>query len=297
VTRRVGAGRPASGEAAEAPASASASAPPAHVGPGPSRLKIVGVGLLAGFLSGLFGVGGGILIVPALVLILHMAQRLAHGTSLASIVPIAAAGVLGFAVEGAVDWPVAALLIAGAAGGAVVGTRLLAVLPARALGFIFVACLVLTAIRLVFDQSHASGRGDLTVAPALGLVAIGVLSGVLAGLLGVGGGIIMVPAMVLLYSIPAAVAKGTSLAVIIPTAAVGTVRNLEAHNADLPTAAIVGLSGVVSSFAASKIAIGLDERLSNILFAGLLVLTSTRMLVTTLRRPVLPTAAVGAGDA
>jgi uncharacterized protein len=251
----------------------------------PSRLKIVGVGLLAGFLSGLFGVGGGILIVPALVLILHMAQRLAHGTSLAAIVPIAAAGVLGFAIEDSVDWPVAAMLIAGAAVGAVIGTRLLVVLPARSLGFIFVACLLITALRLVFDKSEATGRVELTVASAIGLVAVGVVSGVLAGLLGVGGGIIMVPAMVIIFSIPAAVAKGTSLAVIIPTAVVGTVRNLQAHNADLVTAALVGVSGMVSSFAASKISIGLDERLSNVLFAGLLLLTSARMLVTTLRRP------------
>ena len=254
----------------------------------PSRLKIVGVGLLAGFLSGLFGVGGGILIVPALVIILHMAQRLAHGTSLAAIVPIAAAGVLGFALEDSVDWPVAALLIAGAAGGAVLGTRLLAVLPARTLGFIFVGCLLATALRLVFDQSEATGRSELGVAAAVGLIAIGVLSGVLAGLLGVGGGIIMVPAMVLLYSIPAAVAKGTSLAVIIPTAVVGTARNLRADNADLSTALIVGLSGVVSSFGASQISIGLDERLSNVLFAGLLIVTSIRMLVTNLRRPPVP---------
>jgi uncharacterized membrane protein YfcA len=261
-------------------------------------LKVVGVGLVAGFLAGLFGVGGGILIVPALVLVLHMAQRIAHGTSLAAIVPIAIAGLAGFALAGAVDWPVAGLLIAGAAGGAVVGTRLLAVLPTRVLGFVFVGCLLLTAVRLVFDHSEATGRADITAGSAVGLVVVGMLSGLLAGLLGVGGGIIMVPAMVLLYSIPAAVAKGTTLAVIIPTAAVGTVRNLQAQNADLSTAALVGISGVISSFGASKIALGLDERLSNVLFAGLLVLTATRMLVTNLRRRPVPTAEEGgSGDA
>jgi uncharacterized membrane protein YfcA len=286
VTRRVDAGRPA--EPAGAPSTPSPAATP--------RLKIVGVGLLAGFLAGLFGVGGGILIVPSLVLILHMAQRLAHGTSLAAIVPIAAAGVTGFAIEGAVDWPVAGLLIIGAAAGALLGTRLLHVLSSRVLGVIFVGCLVVTTFRLVFDQSEATGRADLTLASAAGLVAIGLLTGVLAGLLGVGGGIIMVPAMVLLYSIPAAVAKGTSLAVIIPTATVGTVRNVQAHNVDLATAAVVGVSGVVSSFAASKLSLGLDERLSNLLFAGLMVVTGTRMLLITLRRPTAA-AAEGWGDA
>jgi uncharacterized membrane protein YfcA len=51
--------------------------------------KVMVAGLIAGFLSGLFGVGGGILLVPALVILLGMGQRLAHGTSLAAIVPIA----------------------------------------------------------------------------------------------------------------------------------------------------------------------------------------------------------------
>jgi uncharacterized membrane protein YfcA len=256
-----------------------------------SRLKIIGVGLVAGFLAGLFGVGGGILIVPALVLVVHMAQRLAHGTSLAAIVPIAAAGVVGFAIEGSVDFPVAGLLVVGAAAGAVVGTRLLAVLPVRVLGFVFAAFMLATAVRLVFDQSEATGRDTLGVASALGLVAIGAVSGVFAGLMGVGGGIIMVPAMVLLYSIPAAAAKGTSLAVIIPTALVGTVSNLQADNADLRTGALVGLAGALSAFAASKVSLGLDERLSNLLFAGLLVLTASRMLIAQVRH----TEVVGSG--
>jgi hypothetical protein len=52
-------------------------------------VRVVLVGLVAGFLSGLFGVGGGILIVPALVLLLGFTQRLAHGTSLAAVLPIA----------------------------------------------------------------------------------------------------------------------------------------------------------------------------------------------------------------
>ena len=67
---------------------------------GRTMLRIVLVGLAAGFLSGLFGVGGGVLMVPALVLVLGMGQRLAHGTSLAAIVPIALAGVLGYALGG-----------------------------------------------------------------------------------------------------------------------------------------------------------------------------------------------------
>ena len=237
------------------------------------------VGVAAGFLSGLFGVGGGVLLVPGLVLVLGMGQRLAHGTSLAAIVPIAVAGVAGYALAGEVDWAAALFLAVGAAGlGAPIGTHLLHVLPTRVLAVVFAVLLVATAARLLAGEGDATGRGDLTVATAVGLVAVGVVAGTLSGLLGVGGGVVTIPALVLLLGVPAAVAKGSSLAVIIPTAVEGTRRNVARHNADLRTAAVVGLSGTVSAFVASSLSVELDERLSNRLFAGLLLVVAARLL-------------------
>ncbi len=141
--------------------------------------------------------------------------------------------------------------------------------------------LLASAARLVLDNSDAAGREELSVLGFIGLVAVGLLSGTLAGLLGVGGGVVMVPAQIILFGIPAAVAKGTSLAVIIPTAVVATVRNTKKGNADLPVAAAVGLSGVVSAYLASQISVGLDEDVSNALFAALLTFVAVRMLWTT----------------
>ena len=144
-----------------------------------------GVGLLAGFLSGLFGVGGGILIVPGLVLLLEMDQRLAHGTSLGAILPIAAAGVVGYALEHDVDWSAGALIVLGAVVGAVIGARLLGRLPERTLRLSFAVCLVATAIRLLASTPSTSGRGPIDVWLALALVGIGLVSGTIAGILGV----------------------------------------------------------------------------------------------------------------
>lgn len=248
-------------------------------------VQTVLVGLAAGFLSGLFGVGGGILIVPALVFVLAMSQRLAHGTSLAAVLPIAISGVIGYALEDSIDWPVAGALTAGAIAGAVIGTNALQRLSAAALARVFAVVLVVSAARLVFDDSDGSGRAELTLAAVAGLVLVGLLSGVLAGLLGVGGGVVMVPAMVILFGISAAVAKGTSLAVIVPTSIVATQRNLRNRNADLRAAAAVGLSGVVSAYLASQISVGLDEGLSNALFAALLTFMAVRMFVRSFRSP------------
>lgn len=247
-------------------------------------LRIVVVGLVAGFLSGIFGVGGGILIVPALVIALRIDQRLAHGTSLAAVIPIALSGTVGYALDDKIDWAAAICLVLGAATlGAMLGTHLLSILPHRQLAIAFATVLALTAVRLVVDSSDATGRGDFTVGTAAVLLCVGVLAGTLAGLLGVGGGIVMVPAMVLLVGIPAVIAKGTSLAVIIPTAVVGTRRNLARGNADLRIAALVGGSGVVSSFLASRISLGLDEQLSNRLFAALLTAVAVKMAIDELR--------------
>ena len=240
--------------------------------------KAAVLGFVAGFLSGIFGVGGGILIVPALVLFMGMDQRMAHGTSLAAVLPIAVSSMISYALEDKVDWTVAFWLAIGAVAGAVIGTHVLHLLPHRVLGLIFATLLIATAVRLLVDHSDAVGRGDLSVGGAIALVLIGIATGVLAGLLGVGGGIVMVPAMVVGFGIPSAIAKGTSLAVIIPTSVMGTWRNRKRHNVDLPIAAAVGLAGVVSAFAAGKISVGMSESTSNVLFALLLVVVAARML-------------------
>jgi len=86
-------------------------------------------GLAAGAVAGLFGVGGGILMVPVLVLAFGKDQHLAQGTSLAAMIPLAIAGALRYSVKGNVDWVAAA----GLAVGAVVGVTFLGVPFAEAI--------------------------------------------------------------------------------------------------------------------------------------------------------------------
>lgn len=238
-----------------------------------------GVGVVAGFLAGIFGVGGGIVVVPGLVLLLGMGQRLAHGTSLAAIILIALAGVGGYVLEDAVDWPVAAFIVAGGAVGAFLGARALQRVDATAIRYSFAALALLAAVRLLVDVPDPTGREAIDAAAAAGLVGVGLLSGLVAGFLGVGGGIITVPALVILFSIPPAVAKGTSLLAIIPIAALGTVVNIRARNADLPIATAVGIGGGLSAFAGARVAVSLDATVSSVLFAALLVAVGIRMLV------------------
>lgn len=243
----------------------------------------IAVGVVAGALSGLFGVGGGILIVPGLVFVMRLPARQAYATSLAAVLPISAASLVGYGTAGKVDWIFVVFLSTGSVVGAVLGTKLLKVVSQRYLAGGFILLLLLTAGLLFADLAEADGRGDLTALAAAGLVAIGMATGVLAGLLGLGGGVMMIPAMVVLFGVPPAVAKGTSLAVIIPTSLAGTLRNTATGLADLRAAALVGVSGIASALVMSKLSVGLDPRTSNVLFAILLGSLATKMLVDLVR--------------
>jgi hypothetical protein len=186
--------------------------------------------------------------------------------------------VTGYALGDSVDWLAAALLTLGAMGGAVIGTAALHRLPERALRLAFAAFLILTAARMFFEVGEPAGEPHLGLATAAFLVVVGVVSGVTAGLFGVGGGLIMVPAMVLLLSLPDALAKGTSLAVIVPTALIGTYRNARVKNTDLTLAAILGLSGMLTAFAASQWSVTMQAALSRVLFACLMLVVAALMV-------------------
>lgn len=238
---------------------------------------IVGIGVGAGFLSGMFGVGGGILVVPALVVLMRMDQRLANGTSLGAVLPISISSLMTYWSHDNVDWNLAVWLAVGALGGAVLGTRLLHVISHKVLGYLFVCILAVTAVRLFFPV-HADGRATITAVTAALLVVVGLTTGTLAGLLGIGGGVVLVPVLVVLFSELPVVAKGTSVAVIIPTSIMGTWRNWLARNVDIKVSAIVGLTGVFSAVAGGTIADRMDQDLSNVLFAALIVVVAARML-------------------
>lgn len=112
-------------------------------------LKLIAVGLVAGLFSALFGVGGGIVIVPLLILLLGFDGKVASGTSLAAIGITALAGSILYAAEGHVEVGHAALVGLPAAAGAIVGTTVQQRVSARALALAFAALLTVIAFWLL----------------------------------------------------------------------------------------------------------------------------------------------------
>ncbi|WP_431778685.1 sulfite exporter TauE/SafE family protein [Microbacterium aurantiacum] len=246
-------------------------------------ITCIGVGLLAGLMSGLFGVGGGTVIVPLLVLVLGFDQRLAAGTSLGAIVPTASVGVISYALNDSVAWIPALILAGGAVIGAQIGTALLAKLSQTVLRWGFVGFLGVVIVMLFVVIPSRDAVLELTWWTGLGLIALGLVTGVLAGLLGVGGGIIVVPALIFLFGTSDLVAKGTSLLMMIPAAISGTIGNIRRHNIDLVAAGIVGLAAITTTALGAWIAVRVDPQVGNILFAAFLVFIAVQMAMKAIR--------------
>jgi uncharacterized protein len=234
-----------------------------------SGYRFVLLGLAAGVLSGLFGVGGGFLVVPILIK-LGIPTKRAAATSLAGVIPIAVAALIPYAADRQVHLGVAGILAVGGFIGTSLGTTLLKKVRARTIQYAFAALLLVAAIRLAIVVAEGE-MGDLTWKIDLGLALLGLSTGVLSGLLGVGGGFIMVPGMMVIASMPSVLAKGTSLAAIIPTAIYGTFRNLRSDLVDKGAAVRVAGGGAVASLFTALVAVDMNQRIANGAFAALML--------------------------
>lgn len=242
-----------------------------------SRIRLTVIGVLSGALAGLFGLGGGVLIVPALVAWCRRDQRQAVATSLMALGPLAMAGVVGYAIAREVDVWIAVPLAAGSMIGAGLGAKLLSRAPLALLRWIFAAVALGVAVRLLVAPGVSmGGPPDHDLWRLAILLPVGVVIGLIAALTGIGGGAIMVPVMQLGFSLNAALAKGTSLLVILPTAILGGWRNLRHRNGVLRDAAWLGLTGMAAAFGTSAVSVRMPGTLSDVLFGLLLVAVGLR---------------------
>ncbi|MGH2775711.1 MAG: sulfite exporter TauE/SafE family protein [Actinomycetota bacterium] len=124
---------------------------------------------------------------------------------------------------------------------------------------------------------------DVSAWVVLGVVAFGILTGALSALFGVGGGLVMVPFMVLALGSDQHLAEGTSLLVIVPTAIVGVIAHTRRGYVSFKHAAFLAAGGVVGSFLGATLALQLEESVLRVILGVFLALTGASMIVQTLR--------------
>ncbi|QYZ78516.1 sulfite exporter TauE/SafE family protein [Methanofollis formosanus] len=192
-------------------------------------LVLAGTGLLVGVLSGLLGVGGGFIMVPiqfSLFLSLgipeDLALRLSFGTSLAVILPTVVSGALGHHRKGAVVWRAGVLLGLSSLTGAVVGAFIATHLPAAPLE-IFFGLIVIAAGARTYLSSPEGEAGGAPLVSTRTCLLWGLPVGLVSGLSGIGGGVLLVPILVVVMHFGMRHAVATSMVVMIFTASGGIV--------------------------------------------------------------------------
>ncbi len=188
---------------------------------------IFAVGVVSGFLSGLFGIGGGIIMVPLLFWLLphwgllqDTAVPMALGTSLASAACFAFSGALGHLKRGLIDWRRVPWLITGGVMGAMGGSTLATSLGGMVVKKAFSFLLFFACYRMIFS-SFNKREGKARERRGIAFFSIGLATGLVGSFFGVGGGTVAVPLMVLIYSFPTLEAIATSSAIIPAIAGAG----------------------------------------------------------------------------
>lgn len=233
------------------------------------------VGALVGLVSGLTGIGGGVLMVPFLYVLYSRllvpasdATVLAHATSLAVIVPTAARGLLEYRGMNLVRWRSAAALAVAAAPSSALAARLAMRVPSQALRVGFGLFLLLVAADLLLRRKRLGSTPLEGRASAVYAAALGVVVGALSALLGVGGGVVATVGMYYVLRLRFEYLAPTSLAIIVVTAAVGSLSYLLTPAGPLPFGWVVGhvdfghaLPLAIGSVAAAPLGVRLNRRL------------------------------------
>jgi uncharacterized membrane protein YfcA len=264
-------------------------------------LLLLGIGLAIGFLSGMFGIGGGFIMTPLLIL-LGVPSGVAVGTGASQVMASSVSSALGHWQRGNIDLQMGYLLIGGGVVGAISGVRILYVLKQVGqldffvsltyvilLGVIGTLMLIesLRTLRAAPARAGGSRRGgqhtwiqglplkrrfaqSKLYISAIPPVAIGAFVGWLTAIMGVGGGFVMVPAMIYLLRMPTRMVIGTSAFQIVVVTAITTVlQAMQNHAVDVALALPLILGGVIGA----QYGVGFAERLkAEQLRAGLALL-------------------------
>jgi uncharacterized membrane protein YfcA len=184
-------------------------------------LLILALGSFAGFIAGLLGIGGGVILVPLFLWLFPLAGfspdlvvHTAFGTSLAIILPTAISSTMGHLKRGNVVWGMVAFLSLGGVFGSLFGSSIAAIIPGENLKMYFGLMQIVVSFKLLFYQPHLLVKNPERT-KRISLLLVGFVGGFFSAFFGIGGGVIAVPLMLFLLRLPIHLAVGNSSALIV----------------------------------------------------------------------------------
>lgn len=215
----------------------------------PDTLLYISCGMAAGLVAGYLGLGGGIVMVPFLTLVAGVDFRTAVPVSVTTIVVNSFVASNEYLKRGMVDLKLVTVLAIFVVTGNIIGAYLIHIVPVQIVKSLFTLLLIYTAVSLLKDRkindrlSYSDNRGIYIVV----CVVLALLTGVMAGLLGVGGGVILVPVLYLIIGLPLSTARGTTSLLIGFSAAASATVYLLNGMIDSALAAPVILGAIIGS--------------------------------------------------
>lgn len=268
---------------------------------------ILAIGLLAGVLSGLFGIGGGVIIVPALILFVGFTTVEAISTSLAALLlPVGSFAVVVYYRAKLLDLRSAALIAFGLITTSYFGAEITLSLNADTLKQVYGIFLLYVSWRFVEPiavyNTYQSKRvmpestvevtkedettvvaPDFAEPPAVPwyvILAVGLVAGIASGMFGIGGGAVIVPALVAILKYDQKLASGTSLgALLLPVGLPGVLSYSSKGVLDYGAAALVAVGLLVGALFGARIALGLPSRTVKQMYGVFLIFVAVRFIL------------------
>ena len=231
-------------------------------------------GLVAGVMSGLFGIGGGTVMTPAVQVLLGTPPIIALATPLPAIFPTAITGAWTYRQGGQVDERAAAWIVGPGILGAVAGAALTDVIDTDLLLIVTALLLAREAVKILQGAARREAAGEPSEGTPMQLAGIGLAAGFVSGLLGVGGGIIIVPLLTGILRMPLKRALGTSLLAIVALVIPGTIVHAALGHIDWAIFAALTLGAVPGARIGARLALGTRERTLRLLVGSFLLVVA-----------------------
>lgn len=232
----------------------------------------IAVGFISGVLSGLFGVGGGIVMTPGLQVLLGAAPIVALATPLPVILPTALTGAVTYRRAGELDERAAAWMIGPGVLASVCGALLTKVVDTHLLLVITAALLAYQSVSILRGPRDRRGH-SFRATPSM-FIGIGLFAGFVSGLLGIGGGLVIVPLLAGWLGMPLKSALGTSLLAIVALVIPGTITHALLGHIDWTLVVVVTIGAVPGALLGAKVALGTREHTLRILVGSFLLVVA-----------------------
>ncbi|MCE4265297.1 sulfite exporter TauE/SafE family protein [Rhodococcus globerulus] len=249
----------------------------------------LGIGFTGGAIGGLLGGGSGVFYVPALEKVTALTRPSLHGTAGAANIAVTGIGAVTFAiVGGSINLHAGTGMVIGGTLGAFFGARLILRIPHQLLRWLFVTVLLVTCLKLFVDAVGSDPLQGSAIVPA-SLIAnmwftgpvsllLGFVIGAWSAGMGLGGGLLAVPALMLLFGADLPTAEGTSLLMFFPNAIVGTIVHAKQGTADMRLGTMLNIGAAPGAVAGVLVALALDVRILSVVFGTFALVVAVREL-------------------